>query len=55
VLRCCQPLDFGVNLGDVAPQQRFSGLARACPVSRDGEQLAYLGQPQAEPLGAPVT
>jgi hypothetical protein len=30
----CQPLDLGADLGDVALQQGFGGLARACPASR---------------------
>ena len=41
-----------LDLGDVAPQQAFGGLARARSGVADGEQLADLGQPQPEPLRA---
>ena len=47
-----EPLDLGADLGDVAAQQGFGGLAGAGAGVADGEQLADLGQPQPEPLGA---
>lgn len=47
-----QPFDLGADLGDVAPQQGFGGLARTGPGVADGEQLADLGQPRPEPLRA---
>ena len=45
-------VDLSADLGDVAPQQGFGGLACAGAGVADGEQLADLGQPQPEPLGA---
>ena len=48
-----EPLDLGADLGDVAAQQGFGGLAGAGAGVADGEQLADLGQPQPEAaLGA---